>query len=98
MNSIVIKTEKRPCYIEGKRAIFHRWSERAAAINESPMIGGHPGGFIKWTAGIVEFEDGTVKEVDPEKIRFADSGMFLVMAWKNIPVNKEGQQITGGKT
>lgn len=96
-SSIVIKAEKRPCYVEGKKAIFHKWSERAAAINESPMIGGHHGGFIKWTAGIVEYEDGTVDEVDPGKIRFAD-GAIQDIAWKNTPENEEGKQITGGKT
>ena len=78
----------RPCYVDGKKALFHKWSDRAEAIAESPMIGGHPAGIIKWTVGIVEFEDGTVKEKAPSEIRFADGGDFSRIAWNEYDVTK----------
>ena len=37
------------------------------------MVGGHPGGVIRATFGLVEFDDGTVNEVPPQKIVFCDN-------------------------
>jgi len=37
------------------------------------MIGGHPGGQIKYTLGIVEYEDGQVEQVHPREIIFLDN-------------------------
>ena len=81
LSNIVIEHETRPCYYEGKRAMFHSWSEHREAISESPMVGGHPAGIIAATLAIIELEDGTVKEVYPEKIKFADGGKFNSIAW-----------------
>lgn len=83
-NKVLITNEKRPCYIDGKRALFHGWSDRAEAVDASPFIGGHPAGFVKWTVGIVEYEDGTVQEIAPTNIRFADGGEFSEIAWNDI--------------
>lgn len=71
LRDITIKTsEYRPCIIEGKKALFHRWEEVAKVIPPSPMVGGHNGGIVKMTLGIIELEDGVVTEVYPHKIRF----------------------------
>ena len=64
--------EYRPCYVDGKKALFHRWTERSEIIPPSPMIGGHGGGCIKFTSAIIEYDDGSIAEVEPSKIRFAD--------------------------
>ena len=64
--------ERRACIVEGKNALFHKWSTRKQVIEPSPMIGGHPGGQLEFTFGIVEFEDGTIKEVPPALIKFVD--------------------------
>lgn len=66
-------SEYRPCIVGGKKALFHRWTERANIVPLSPMVGGHAGGVIKDTAGIVEFEDGTVGEFHVQQIRFVDN-------------------------
>lgn len=69
MNSeILIKTsEYRPCIVKGKKAIFHRWEEKQK--NDKLTLSE----IIKETVGIVEFEDGKVKEVFPPHIKFCDN-------------------------
>lgn len=70
---ITISTsEYRPCYVEGKKALFHKWNDVAEVQAAGFAIGSSPGGQLKATFGLVEFEDGTVKEVLPHKIKFAD--------------------------
>lgn len=54
------------------KALFHCWDFRSELCDASPMIGGHPGGQVSGTFGIVEYEDGTVHEVLPTRIRFVD--------------------------
>ena len=40
------------------------------------MPSGDNGGVMEWAAAIVEFEDGTVKTVPADSVRFADWGEF----------------------
>lgn len=61
----------RLCEVNGKIGYFHRWAELCDVISPSPMIGGHPGGQISRTYGIVEFPD-EVREVTPSQIKFRD--------------------------
>lgn len=72
-SEIIIKSETRPCIVCGKNALFHRWSERSEIVPPSVLKGGHSGGVMKWTAAIVEYEDGQVGEVLPCDIKFIDS-------------------------
>ena len=56
-NEIVIRTtEYRPCYVAGRKALFHRWEDY--------------GDQFKKTLAIVEFEDGTVDAVNPKLLKF----------------------------
>lgn len=57
-------------------AYFHRWYEEHSVIDPSPMIGGHPGGQISRLYGVVEFRDGRVELVHPNKIRFTDGRKY----------------------
>lgn len=57
------------------KALFHCWDHRSELYGASPMIGGHPGGQVSATFAIVEYEDGTVHEVEPHNIRFVDNAM-----------------------
>lgn len=65
--------EYRPCLVHGQEALFHRWSVISNLVGASPLIGGHPGGTVSCTLGIVEFESGVIKEVAPKDIVFTDS-------------------------
>ena len=60
---------------EEYKALFHCWNHRSELYDASPMIGGHPGGQVSGTFAIVEYEDGTVHEVEPQNIRFVDNLM-----------------------
>ena len=70
---LTIKTaEYRPCIVEGRKALFHRWHTISNVLSPSPMIGGHPGGQITYTRAIIEYEDGTVSQCNPTDITFCD--------------------------
>lgn len=66
----------RPCIVsdrrggEERKALFHCWNHWAVVIDASPFEGGHPAGQMAQTYAIVEFEDGTVRNVNPELVRF----------------------------
>ena len=70
---ILIKQELRPCKVGSLKALFHRWIEESDVIEPSLMIGGHPGGVVRMTFGIVEFEDGSIGKHSPYEIKFIDN-------------------------
>ena len=47
-----IEVELRPCKVNGKKALFHTWSNKSKIVDPSPLMGGHNGGVLKWTVGI----------------------------------------------
>lgn len=67
----------RKCKVKNKDvfidAYFHKWNDFENVVGPSPIIGGAPGGQIKYTLGLVEYIDsGVVKEVVPNDIIFID--------------------------
>lgn len=63
----------RQCIVNDKLCYFHGWNNKSDIYAPSPMIGGHPGGVVSATYGIVEFPDGTVNEfIHPKEIKFCD--------------------------
>lgn len=60
----------RMCEVGGRNAYFHKWVEKSQIIPPSSMVGGHGGGVVTSSLGIVEFEDGTVEEHFPHTIIF----------------------------
>ena len=69
----ISKPEYRPCYVSGIKALFHKWEDKSEIVPPSVLKGGHNGGVISKTFGIVEFENGEVAEVEPRRIIFADN-------------------------
>lgn len=57
------------------KALFHCLSHRSEVVGESFLRGGHSAGQVSSTFAIVEFEDGTVHEIEPCNIRFVDNAM-----------------------
>lgn len=69
---ITISFEKRPCFVDGKKAIFHCWTFDRETLDKYTRNGVY---------AIVEFEDGSVKTVNPFDIIFADGGDFKEFAF-----------------
>ena len=57
---------------EKHNALFHRWHESFWTIGESPLVGGPSAGQMSALSGVVEYEDGTVHQVNAEWIQFVD--------------------------
>lgn len=81
-NKIEFVSQLRPCYVDGTKALFHGWSQNSRVVEPSLMIGGGPGGTVAYTLGIVEFGDGTVEQVFPERIKFTDR-LFDEYYWED---------------
>lgn len=56
LSSIEVKQELRPCLVNGKKALFHRWEEYAL-------------GDVKKVFGIIETETGQIIKVNPTDIQ-----------------------------
>lgn len=88
LSGIEIKPRLRPCLVAGQggtsRALFHCWSNKAYVVPPSLLKGGHTGGQVWTTYGIVEMEDGSVFEVLPSSIEFLDPP-HEEYAWRPTP-------------
>lgn len=74
-NDIVIQNELRPCKVTGitRKALWHKWVDVREIVPPSLLNGGHGGGVIADTFGLIEFDDGFTKLISVGKIRFLDS-------------------------
>ena len=70
--TIRIGMEYRPCTVDGRKALFHKWERKSEIVQPSMLKGGHNGGTVCGDMAIVEFENGEVAEVLPWRIRFTD--------------------------
>ena len=57
---------------EKHNALFHCWRGNFWTIGESPLVGGPSAGQMSALFGVVEYEDGTVHQVNAEWIQFID--------------------------
>ncbi len=73
----------RPCYVNGRRALFHRWANSARPQLPKGQEPGENARYYQFrsTHGLVEYEDGTMATVWPSDIQFADRGHFRDYAW-----------------
>lgn len=82
-NAVVQTTDtRRPCYVDGKRALFHAWANTARpAMPRGADPDTNPDYFqLSHLHAVVEYEDGTVARVWPQHVKFAD-GDFEKFAW-----------------
>lgn len=71
---MVNKGKIRQCIVNNQLCYFHGWNFNSDVIAPSPFVGGHAGGVVSHTYGIVEFPDGTVSEfIYPKEIKFCDN-------------------------
>ena len=86
--------EYRPCTVrisktERRKALFHRWADSAQPF--TAVLRGTESGQIWQVHGIVEFEDGTIREVWPHEITFCDN-LHHDYAWSNINAGEGPQE------
>jgi len=72
--TFTVGNELRPCLVDDKRALWHKWTERREIIPPALLKGGHGGGEVASTFALVEYEDGTMAEVYPTRVRFLNTG------------------------
>lgn len=81
--AIVQENEYRPCWVRGKRALFHRWVNTAKPTlpkGQEPHEGARYYQFRN-TQALVEFENGAVELIYPQQVRFVDGGHFKEYTW-----------------
>jgi len=83
--------EGRPCWVDGRRAIFHRWTDSARPVKPVSSTQDTDERLQKWSVhGLVEYEDGTVEREWPSKIRFADSREYFdSLAWEEMEPRRD---------
>lgn len=91
--AIVQENEYRPCYVNGRRALFHRWTNSARPKLPNGQEPGENARYFQFrtTHGLVEYEDGTVDLVWPSTIKFSDHGRFKDYAWE--PMEQEDDNL-----
>lgn len=85
--------EGRPCWVDGRRAIFHRWSDSARPVKGTAEDPAWEGSYQKWSVhAIVEYEDGTVERHWPNQIHLADSAQqFAAFDWDTMEARRDGR-------
>ena len=83
--------EGRPCWVGGRRAIFHRWTDSARPVKPANNDQDTDERMQKWSVhGLVEYEDGTVEREWPSRIRFADSDRFFsAIDWDTMEAHRD---------
>lgn len=80
---IKINQTLRPCFVDGKKALFHLWGNEPCKIEnkiqhfyDNKVLNEHVETYnTTRLIGIVEYDDGTVAEVEPSKVKFV-AGIF----------------------
>lgn len=82
--NIYVKFNLRPCIVYGepnvlctRRGFFHMWN---IGLNDKQ---------VPSAVGLVEFEDGTIREVPPSFIHFIDTPNFDSYVWDRKEVEDE---------
>lgn len=82
-NKILVQSnDYRPCYVNGKKALFHKWVDYAKPVPPSVLPFGDPGGQMRYTYALVEFENGQISLIDPLNIKF-DSSLLNEYAFRD---------------
>lgn len=66
-SDIVITIELRPCLVNGKKALFHKWIKELSNFKPASEAG-----WEERVYGLVEYEDGTLGKVEYGDIQFTD--------------------------
>lgn len=93
----ITTSERRPCWVNGRRAIFHRWidSARPAKARGKEDDERAPHFQLYSVHGLVEYEDGTMRRVWATEIQFADSAeKFGGICWEQLEHRRDALPFT----
>lgn len=95
---IAQESEYRPCWVRGKKAIFHRWANSARPVLPRGVQPSENERFYQFrnTLALVEYEDGTMERVYPSDIQFADHGRFRDYCWLPAVEHESEEEQDGG--
>lgn len=96
-NTINVQQQTRPCWVEGRRAIFHRWTDSARPAKARGMEGDENAQRYQLHSvhALVEYEDGTVSRVWPTSVQFADSDhLFTEYDWDAMEAQRDALPYT----
>lgn len=84
----------RPCWVKGRRALFHRWVNNAHPVlpRGAERTDSNRHFQFRRTEALVEYEDGTVERVWPTVVQFADGGAFKDHTWLPMEEIDEEEQ------
>lgn len=88
----IIAPELRPCWVKGRRALFHRWTDSARPVvpRGLPELETADLRYQLWNVhGVVEYEDGTLGRVWPYEIQFAENPVFKEYAWEQMEAERD---------
>jgi ribosomal protein S27E len=60
LRDITVGFALRPCYVQGRKALFHAWTQRNDGLKDNYVA-------------IIEWEDGVVTYCYPHEVRFIDN-------------------------
>lgn len=85
--------QRRPCYVRGRRALFHRWINNAHPVLPRGVELNDNNRFFQFrrTEALVEYEDGSVERIFPSAVKFADGGQFDSFTW--LPAEEAEQEV-----
>ena len=95
--TITRKDERRPCWVDGRRAMFHRWTDSARPVKPRGMEDDETAERFQVhnVHGLVEYEDGTVARVWPNTIQFVpDPQDWHPAAWEVYEKERDGLPYT----
>lgn len=96
----IFEMPTRPCWVDGRRAIFHRWTDSARSAKARGMEEDENAQRFQLhnVHALVEFEDGTMERVWPNTVRFADSDeLFAGYCWEAMEARRDELPYTYGE-
>lgn len=87
------KDQRRPCWVNGRRAMFHRWTDSARPVKprglEEDELADHYQ--LHSVHALVEYEDGTMERVWPHRVQFVpDPQDWHPAAWNLYEQERDG--------
>lgn len=79
---ITVRNELRPCLVDGKPCLFHKWVTEFMPRAHYIMDGDDESEELEWimcetTMALVEHEDGTVSTESVQLVRFLDTNAHM---------------------